>query len=68
MEEIFTLITNVGVPSALVIILMWFIKDSYLREQEKTREVLNDLKETIVVMTTTVETLTKHLVLGGDED
>ena len=60
-NEITNLITSVGFP---ILMCIWFFKwftSEYKAEQEKTREIMNELKETVNVLKLTVEKL-------GEED
>lgn len=56
-SEITNLITSVGFP---ILMCVWFFKwftNEYKAEQEKTREVMDELKETVNVLKITVEKL-----------
>lgn len=56
--DIVNIIGSLGFPIAMcTAFFVWFTKD-YKSEQEKTREVLEDLKETIVVLKSSVEAFT----------
>lgn len=56
-SDITNLITSVGFP---ILMCIWFFKwftNEYKTEQEKTRQVMDELKETVNVLKITVEKL-----------
>ena len=56
--DIVNIIGSLGFPIAMcTAFFIWFTKD-YKVEQEKTREVLEGLKDTITVLRTSVESFT----------
>lgn len=53
MNEVAQLISTVGFPIVMCLILMWYIKDM----QDSMRETLNDLKSTISILNEKIEKL-----------
>lgn len=73
--EISNMITGVGFPIAMCIMFFIWFTNSYKQEQESTREIIAELKETVIGLKATVETLTalanahiKTTKKGGDEE
>ncbi len=57
-NDITTIITSVGFPIAMCVWFFYWFTTSYKKEQENTRAIIDELKETVVGLKSTVETLT----------
>lgn len=60
-SEITNLITSVGFPILMCILFFkWFTED-YKKEQEQTREVITELKESINAITQMADIFSKYI-------
>ena len=66
--EIMSAISTVGFPISMCVAFFVWFTNNYKHEQESTREVVGELKETVNGLKATVEALTLIVKKGVDKD
>lgn len=67
-QDIMNMVGNGMYPIAISAIMLWWFTQDYKKEQEKTREVINELKESINAITQMATIYVKYIEKKDEKD